>query len=198
MVPSPAYSEPFERALRVAATLHHQQTRKGDNLPYITHPVYVAIILLHYEFPVEVAIAGLLHDVVEDQDYSLAEIEKGFGPQVAEVVAALTEQKQDESGSKRPWEVRKEEALEQMRQASPFAVAVKAADTLHNIRTTLMNIHQYGAQVWQRFNRGPQQMLKHYRHLAEIARERVPNPGLVQELEDAIAEMAQTIDQVKE
>jgi (p)ppGpp synthase/HD superfamily hydrolase len=124
------YSERYEQALRLAATAYRHQNRKGGDLPYISHPVHVSVILLRYGFSTDVAIAGLLHDVVEDQGVDLSEIEKRFGPQVA----ALSEHKTDDQGVKRPWEARKQEALGHMREACPEVVAVKAADTLHNAR----------------------------------------------------------------
>jgi (p)ppGpp synthase/HD superfamily hydrolase len=195
MVNGPAYSETFERALRLAARLHQDQTRKGNDLPYITHPVQVAMILLHYGFPVEVAVAGLLHDVVEDQEYSVEAIAAEFGRQVAELVAALSENKKDHTGSKRPWEVRKEECLEQVRLSHPYAAAIKAADTLHNARATVIDARRLGPQVWQRFTRGPAQLLAYYQRIAEMAREKLPQSGLVDELEEAVAEMAQVVDE---
>jgi (p)ppGpp synthase/HD superfamily hydrolase len=89
------YSERYEQALRLAASAHRSQNRKAGDVPYITHPFHVSVILLSYGFSTDVAIAGLLHDVVEDQEVDLCEIEEQFGDRVARFVAALSERKRD-------------------------------------------------------------------------------------------------------
>lgn len=189
------YSELYEDALRLAAVAHRHQNRKGCDIPYITHPVHVSVILLHHGFPTEVAIAGLLHDIVEDQGYDISQIEDKFGPRVAEIVAALSEHKTDAQGAKRPWEVRKREALEHMRQASLEAVAVKAADALHNTRCTVLDVRRKGPQVWRRFTRCPRPTLNYYRQVLQIARERLHDHPLVDELADSLEYLARAVDE---
>jgi len=189
--PQGAYSERYEEALRLAATAHQPQRRKGSDLPYVTHPFHVSVILLRHGFPIDVAIAGLLHDVVEDQGIAPERIEERFGGRVAEIVVALSERKTDALGAKRPWEVRKREALEHLRHASPEAVAVKAADTLHNARCTTLDVRREGPEVWGRFSRGHGPTLDYYRRILHIARERLPDHPLVDELAGAVEDFAQ-------
>lgn len=189
------YSHQFEAALQVAARAHHEQARKGNRLPYIVHPVHVSVILLRHGFSTDVAIAGLLHDVVEDQRYELVEIQDQFGVQVAEIVETLTEQKRDERGRKRPWEVRKCEALEQIRRASREAVAVKAADTLHNAYSFIEDLRREGSQLWHHFNRGPQPQLEYYGEVLRVTEERLGDHPLTAELADAVRELAQVVDE---
>jgi len=184
-----AYSERYEQALRLATTAHRHQNRKGADLPYISHPVHVSVILLRHGFSTDVAIAGLLHDVVEDQGVDLSEIEEQFGPQVVELVAALSERKTDDQGARRPWEVRKREALEHMREGSLEVVAVKAADALHNARTTALDARREGYSIWQRFTRGPVALMDHYRDIVQVARERMGDHPLVDELAEAVEEL---------
>jgi (p)ppGpp synthase/HD superfamily hydrolase len=189
------YSQQYEEALRVATVAHRQQTRKGSGLPYVVHPIHVSVILLRHGFSMEVAIAGLLHDVVEDQGYDLAEIEARFGARVANMVDALSEHKSDAEGVKRPWEVRKREALQQIREASREAVAVKCADTLHNAHSFVQDLRREGAEVWQHFNRGPQAQLSYYRQVLDIAEGRLGAHPLVAELAAAVARLARAIDE---
>lgn len=189
-----AYTEQYEAALVLAAREHRPQNRKGTDIPYITHPVHVSVILARHGFPEPMVIAGLLHDVVEDQDYPLHRIQEEFGPDVAEMVAALSEQKRDAQDRARPWEVRKRESLERLRQASTGAVAVKAADVLHNVRALTSDLRREGPEVWGRFNRGPASSLWYYRSIAALARERVGDHPLVAELEDALRELALVVD----
>ena len=193
----PGYSELYEDALRLAAIAHRHQNRKGCDLPYITHPVHVSVILLRHGFPTEVAIAGLLHDVVEDQGYDLSQIEHRFGPRVAEIVAALSERKADAQGVKRPWEVRKQEGLEHMRQTSLEAVAVKTADALHNTRCTALDARREGPQVWLRFTRGPEPTLDYYQQVLQVARQRLQDHPLVDELADALEDLARAMGEVR-
>jgi len=180
----------------MAAIAHHPQNRKGADVPYITHPIHVSVILLRHGFPTEVAVAGLLHDVVEDQGIDLAEIEDKFGTRVAEIVAALSERKMDTRGNKRAWETRKREALEQVRQASLEAVAVKAADALHNVRCAALDTRQEGPKVWSRFTRGPGPTLNFYRQIVQVARERLGGHPLVDELADGVEDLARAMDEV--
>jgi (p)ppGpp synthase/HD superfamily hydrolase len=189
------YSQQYDEALQMATVAHHHQMRKGSKLPYIVHPVHVSVILLRHGFPTEVAVAGLLHDVVEDQDYELSEIEERFGLRVAQIVEALTERKRDTNGDKRPWEVRKREALEQLRGASREAVAVKAADTLHNAHSFIQDLRREGYGIWHHFNRGPQSQLNYYRQVVRLTEERLGDHPLAAELDEVVSRLAQAIDE---
>jgi (p)ppGpp synthase/HD superfamily hydrolase len=189
-----AYSEKYEAALVLASREHREQNRKGTDIPYITHPVHVSVILARYGFPEPLIVAGLLHDVVEDQDYPLDRIEEEFGPDVAGMVGALSEQKRDAQGKARPWEARKRESLERLRQASDGAVTIKAADVLHNSRTLAADLRCAGPGVWDRFNRGPDQTLWYYTEVARLVRERLGDHPLVAELADALRELALVVD----
>ena len=187
-----AYSQRYDAALSLAAGAHRGQTRKGSDVPYVVHPIHVSVILIRYGFDEDVTIAGLLHDVVEDQDVSLDEIEARFGPAVAEMVGALTERKR-ENGEERPWEVRKAEALAQLRQASDDAVAVKAADTLHNSRALTASLASMGPAIWQYMTKGPDQALWYYRQVAELVARRLGDHPLAGEVGAAVADLANAI-----
>lgn len=189
------YSQRYDEALQAATLAHRPQMRKGSSLPYIVHPIHVSVILLRHGFPTEIAIAGLLHDVVEDQDYELSKIEEQFGPRVAEIVEALTEQKWDAQGEKRPWDVRKREALRQIRDADRETVAVKAADTLHNAQSFVNDLRREGHRVWRYFNRGPHSQLAYYRGILHVTEKRLGDHPLAVELADAIDRLAQAIDE---
>lgn len=187
-----AYSARYEAALALAARAHHAQLRKGSDLPYFIHPVHVSVILLRHRFADDVAIAGLLHDVVEDQEFPLAQIEAEFGPAVAEMVGAVTEQKHQD-GQLRPWEIRKQEALDKARRASPEAVALKAADALHNVHTLTVALRREGPAVWGVFRRGSGPTLRYYQSVAALARERWGAHPLVDELDAALQELERAI-----
>ena len=63
--------------------------RKGTDIPYITHPVAVGMILANAGCPDELIIAGILHDTVEDTEVTLEQIETEFGKAVADIVASI-------------------------------------------------------------------------------------------------------------
>jgi (p)ppGpp synthase/HD superfamily hydrolase len=183
------YSAQYEAALILATREHRRQNRKGTDIPYITHPVHVSVILVRYGFPEPVTIAALLHDVVEDQDYSLQRIKETFGSTVAEMVDALSEQKRDQQGGVRPWKVRKRESLERLGRASTGAVAIKAADVLHNTQALAADLCREGPGIWDRFNSDPESSLRYYRDVADLARERLGDHPLVVELDDSLNDL---------
>src|SRR3989338_2085111 len=101
-----AYSGKIQKAIRFAITAHDGQTRKGKDIPYITHPLTVALILSQVGASEDVIVAGILHDVVEDSDVELDDVQEQFGEPVADLVKAVTE---EDKGL--PWETRKRIAL---------------------------------------------------------------------------------------
>jgi (p)ppGpp synthase/HD superfamily hydrolase len=167
-----SYSSRIHEALAVAARAHRTQLRKGTDVPYIVHPVQVSMILTAHGFDEDVVIAGLLHDTVEDTAMTLEDIAVRFGPGVAELVASVTEKK-EENGQRRPWRVRKEETLRHLAGASPRLAALKAADALHNASATVEDVEQHGPTAWERFNAGPADALWYYREIARLVRERL-------------------------
>jgi len=187
-----AYSERYEAALVLAARTHRHHTRKAGDVPYIVHLAHVSVILIRHGFGEDLAIAGLLHDAVEDQGLPLTDVEAGFGREVAAMVSALTERKH-EDGVERPWETRKREVLHQLERAGVDAVAVKAADTLHTVRSLLAGLAENGPAHWSLFSRGPDQSLWFYESVAEIVRERLAAHPLADELDRAVDSLEEAI-----
>jgi (p)ppGpp synthase/HD superfamily hydrolase len=102
------YSARFDEALAFAACAHRTQVRKGTphpGVPYIVHPMHVATLLRVHGFDEDLVIAGLLHDTVEDCDVEVGAIASQFGDAVATLVRAVTEQKTDAGGQRRPCRV---------------------------------------------------------------------------------------------
>jgi (p)ppGpp synthase/HD superfamily hydrolase len=153
----------IDRALEVAAVAHRNQVRKGTDVPYISHPAAVALLLAKAGCSDEVVAAGMLHDTVEDTYITLADIEREFGPEVAAIVAGCSE-----PAKSVPWEARKEHTLAHLRSASWEVRAVSCADKLHNVRSTLAEFERYGEGVWTRFKRGRDKQEWYYRSLVEV------------------------------
>lgn len=185
------YSSTLDRALARSATAHRHQARKGSDIPYIIHPVHVAMILLRHDFPEEVIVAAILHDVVEDTGTTLEELAAEFGPEVARLVGAVSEQK-SEGAQPLPWRIRKEAQLEHLRHADRHTAALKTADALHNLRATLVDLKNQGDAVWTRFRGSRTDHLWYYTSLSEILRPILGEHPLSVELSHAIRELRET------
>ena len=180
----------FERALRLAAFSHRDQVRKGSGIPYIEHPMAVALILDRAGFDEEVAIAGLLHDLVEDTDVTLQQVGEGFGDRVAEMVAYCSEVKLDAEGRKRPWIDRKRDHLEAVSKAPEVVKAVVLADKLHNLLSIQLDLLE-GRAVWESFNAGREQVLWYHGAMLDACRSDDPRVGrLLEECRGLLAEVS--------
>lgn len=160
-------SQRFHDAAKWAADLHAGQTRKGTQIPYVSHLLAVTALVLEHGGDEEQAIAALLHDAVEDQGGlgTLVEIRERFGDRVADIVDALSDAYGDANTPKPPWRQRKEAYLAALPDHPPPALLVSAADKLHNATTILRDLRTEGDAVWDRFNGGRDGTLWYYREL---------------------------------
>lgn len=176
----------IERALRAAEDAHRGQLRKSHTpTPYVLHPMHVALLLARAGEPSEVIQAGLLHDVVEDSPaWPIERLELEFGARVASLVAELTEDKS------KSWDERKRSQVEQAATLSRGALAVKAADKLHNLRTLAeaLRATDDASSVWSQFKGGRERTLEHARALVDAVSARLDGP-LAAELRAALADV---------
>ncbi|AFZ37513.1 metal dependent phosphohydrolase [Stanieria cyanosphaera PCC 7437] len=163
-------SNRFEQALVYATRLHAQQVRKGSGVPYISHLLSVAALVIEDGGDEDEAIAALLHDAIEDQggDKTRQEIREKFGETVVNIVNACTDA---EVIPKPPWQARKQNYIEKMRHASPQVRRVSMADKLHNARSILADWHRGENDIWSRFTGGREGTLWYYRSLIEVNRQ---------------------------
>ncbi|MEA2124944.1 MAG: hypothetical protein QOI80_1726 [Solirubrobacteraceae bacterium] len=149
---TPLLTERFDRALHYATRHHARQLRKGTPVPYTAHLLAVASLVLEMHGSEDEAIAGLLHDVVEDGGGSaaLAEIADAFGEDVAAMVLANS----DSVDEREPWWERKRAYITAMPAKTPGALRVSLADKLHNARSILVDYRTHGDAVWARFKQG--------------------------------------------
>ncbi|HXW93052.1 MAG TPA: HD domain-containing protein [Terriglobales bacterium] len=183
----------FEQALLFAHRQHAGQTRKGTPTPYISHLLGVAGLVLEAGGDEDLAIAALLHDVVEDCGGipMLEEVRRRFGERVAHVVEGCTDTCLD---PKPPWRRRKENYVRHLRRADADTHLVSAADKLHNARHTLSDYFQDGEVIWTRFHGKRQGTLWYYRALLREFRRRRPN-RLVNELERVVLQLESAVRQ---
>ena len=169
--PTPRYAE----AVAWAAELHGPQVRKGTTIPYLTHLLAVSSLVWEHGGDEDDAIAGILHDAIEDTNATTADIEARFGAKVAAIVLACSD---TTVRPKPPWRERKEAYQAHLADpATPTdALRVSAADKLHNARSMLRDYREVGEELWTRFHEGVDSQLWNYGRLVDILQRRYPGP----------------------
>ena len=177
----------FREALDYAAAIHARQTRKGSGVPYVSHLMSVAALVIEDGGSEDEVIAALLHDAVEDQGgiERLEEIRARFGDRVASIVEGCTDSSET---PKRPWRERKESHLRSLERAGPEVLRVASADKLHNARSILSALRRDGPGTWDRFRGGREGTLWYYRTLRGIFDRSAPGP-IADELARVVTEM---------
>lgn len=122
----------LQRAYEVSAYLHRDQLRRSGE-PYITHPIAVALILAELGMTVPTLAAALLHDAVEDTEYSLDELREDFGAEIAALVDGVTKLDRVKYGETSAAETVRKMVIAMARDVR--VLVVKLADRLHNMRT---------------------------------------------------------------
>lgn len=123
-----AESASLSSAFSAARGAHSGHTRGGHGRPYLEHPIQVAELLRDEGYDEETCAAGLLHDTVEDSNFTVDEVFEYFGSRVGGLVAALTEDPEIEG-----WEARKLALRECVAQSGPDCAAIYVADKLANL-----------------------------------------------------------------
>ena len=191
-------TEKFEEALVFAVRKHAGQCRKRTDIPYISHLLAAAGLVLEHGGTEEEVIAALLHDAAEDQGglATLAEIRSRFGDNVAEIVVGCSDDMPEAEEKKRPWMERKTGHLEHMKHAARGVLLVSLADKIHNLRSILTDLHVASVtEQWKRFNATPAESRWYYRSMHDIFAGRQDLPvamvkemtGLVETMERQLA-----------
>lgn len=157
----------FDHALLFAAQVHRYQDRKRSGIPYLSHLLGVAAIVLDYGGDEDMGIAALLHDAAEDHGgrAMLHTIEQLFGARVAKIVDGCTDSYGDEAKRKPKWYPRKLRYLRRVRNEDAETRFVSAADKLYNTRAVLRDLRQSGDSAFERFSAPKAKVLWYYRSL---------------------------------
>jgi len=159
------YTRRWRDALELAERAHRGQRRKSGDKPYIVHPFVVSQILATAGADDDLVIAGYLHDVAEDTDVNLVEIEDKFGLRVRRLVEGVTKVEIVE-GRRLSSAEKLQLTEERMESAHSDVVALKAADLIANMTDLVIDQQDHGYGHWeQMFKPGK---LEHYSRLAEI------------------------------
>lgn len=180
-------SERYSQAVEYARAAHHGQIRTGTRIPYLYHVLAVSSMVMEYEGDEDQAIAGLLHDVVEDCGAQHADaIRSRFGERVHEIVMGCTdgtmESKEKEQSKKSPydeWRERKLAYLDVLAHKPDHVLLVVACDKLHNTRAILRDAQapDPGLHVFERFHGGIHGTLAYHYSIARILHERTCAPA---------------------
>src|SRR5262249_41870888 len=189
----PKLSDRFSQAFLFAAEKHARQKRKKTGVPYLSHLMSVAALVLEAGGDEDQAIAALLHDVVEDcgGHPMLEEVRHRFGDRVAKIVEGCTDAY---TIPKPPWKQRKLDYLEILRSADDDVRLVSAADKLHNVRTILADYRTSGDSVFERFSGRRDGTLWYYRAVLEVLRAGKRN-RLIEELDRVVTELETAVRQ---
>lgn len=136
----------INQAIRFATERHEKQFRKGTTIPYILHPLETLQILSEMHADVNVQIAGILHDLLEDTDTTEEEITAQFGSDISSLVRQHSEEKE------KNWYERKASAIVAAKTADQRVKMLILADKLSNLRAIARDYEVLGDTLWQRFN----------------------------------------------
>lgn len=142
----------INRAYQYAAEAHIRQMRKGTDIPYFTHIITAMNYALELTDNQEILAAVVLHDTVEDTWVTIEDIREKFGNKVADFVAAETENKREHIPAKDTWELRKQETIQHLQNASHDVKIIVLADKAANAESMSREWRLVGDSIWEKFN----------------------------------------------
>lgn len=161
-------TSPVVRAFEFAYNAHKGTKRKATNVPYIIHPLSVAVNLMKNNASEDLVVAGLLHDLVEDEGVKLSEIREIFGGKVASLVKGASEPpklRKNTVDQKKTWKKRKQHTIDVIRGANKDLKLLSCADKLSNIRDTIEDYNRLGEKLWDKFNAPKNEQSWYYRSM---------------------------------
>lgn len=143
----------YIEAVAYALRKHQFQQRKTSPAPFVAHILSVSSLVLEHDGSETEAIAGLLHDVLEDTETTQAELAERFGDDVVALVVECTDPLlgPDKLSS---YTQRKQAKLDRLHVMSESAILVYACDKLHNLRQIAEDMRDYGESMWTHTNGG--------------------------------------------
>jgi len=174
------YTYKVEQAIQAAAVLHQQDVRRGAvPIPYITHLMAVTLILRDYTSDEDTLVAALLHDTLEDTDYTAEEMKEDFGDTVTDIVTTLSEPYY-EGDTKLPWLEAKKRYADQIKKGPETAVLIASADKAHNFRSIVEEYSDDHNRFMQDFGTKLDLRMEAYQAIANAINSRLKD-GIVHE-----------------
>lgn len=190
----------FTSALDYARAAHLGALRKGTAVPYLSHVLVVAGLVLEHGGDEDEAIAALLHDVAEDSggEARLDDIGRRFGERVAGIVRDCSDSLAADPTRKDGWWPRKLRHLDHLAEMGERSLLVSAADKTHNCESTVADYRRHGEDLWSRFNpdAGRAGQLWYHRSVADVMASRLTGEPsrLADRLERAVATLASLVE----
>jgi (p)ppGpp synthase/HD superfamily hydrolase len=178
------WSKKEQKAIEFSFRAHHKQKRRGSEIEYVSHPVIVGIILAKTGAEEAIIIAGILHDVIEDTDFSKKDIEVKFGKEIADLVDEVSEKDRD-----LPYRERKERAVAKLFFITEQAALIKAADVLSNLVDLCLYLDREGEEAFKIFNTGKNRKIKMTERKIKILEQKVKNKELIANLNERLKEI---------
>ncbi|MGH0030030.1 MAG: HD domain-containing protein [Myxococcota bacterium] len=181
-------------ALQFALEAHGTQTRKGKSVPYASHLLQVAGLVLEHGGDATQTVAAVLHDTVEDcEQVDIDTLRRRFGEDVAAIVACCSDVLPgDRPDAKSPWLERKRRYVTRLAGADPRVRLVAACDKLHNLRCVVADLRAEGPSTLERFNGTPEQTRGYFEATREALAPGLPE-ALVAELDALLEELARFV-----
>ena len=145
-------SKILAEAVQFATIAHDGAYRKGTKIPYVAHVIEAGLIAMTLTDDEDIIIAAILHDVVEDTSFKLADIKKSFGSRVAELVSHESEDKMHHISASDSWKIRKEAFLNHLSNTPIEAKIICLSDKLSNMRLSIKTFDEKGDDMWLVFN----------------------------------------------
>ena len=184
--PAPCYGRTLDEALVFVAEAFRTKTRKGTDIPYLTHLMAVMALVGEFGGSEEQMIAALLHDTLEDiEGITRDDLELRFGGPVTDMVVALSDTTEH---PKPDWRTRKTRYLARLAEEGPWVKLVSAADKLHNLQCLRRDLDRHGDKVWDRFNAGKEDQLWYYHSVVEALGHGWKDP-LLDELQNKVDQL---------
>lgn len=172
MANKPLDTQLLDRAIIFAVKAHSGTERRGKGYPYIVHPLEAVEIVSTMTSDQELLAAAALHDTVEDTPVTVEQIRAEFGPRIASLVAAESDQMVEGVSESDSWHDRKQAAITRLAAAGRDAKMVALGDKLSNMRAIARDYAMQGNALWSLFHaKDPRDHEWHYRGLADSLRE---------------------------
>jgi (p)ppGpp synthase/HD superfamily hydrolase len=176
-----AYSYAVEQAIRAGSILHKDQIRKGSvPYAYVTHLFAVAMIVSDYTDDEDTIVSALLHDTLEDTDYTEKELEDDFGGSVKDIVVSITEPFKDETDNNKTKAEQKKLFLKQLKNANEKALIVLAADKIHNMRSIIEEFYNDHSTFLAEFGTAIEDRIMFYQELSNVLNRKLKNDILAE------------------
>jgi len=180
----------YGQALAWAEELHRPQRRKGKTVPYISHLIAVSALVWEDGGTEDQAIAGLLHDAIEDAEQTHASIAERFGTAIADIVRDCTDTTgpPQPSGAKEPWLVRKTRYIASLEHKPVVSLLVTAADKAHNAGDMVHDARR-DPEMWSKFNAGLDGSAWYLLRMHQQLNQRIPGSRSVTRLGESVQEI---------